>query len=93
MRYPPRSVSPTSLGWVRKPDLDRDGGRAWEKPDGAYHMFPPGSQDLVVVVNRGREALEQYLKNSKRPGDQERWHKMVLELRKCVDKYKRDNGL
>lgn len=43
-------VKPESLGWVRSPEHDdAPGGKAYEKPDGAIHVFPSGRRAMVMV--------------------------------------------
>ncbi len=34
--------SPESLGWVRRPDLDTNGGICWQMPDGNLVLHPRG---------------------------------------------------
>ena len=40
--------APESFGWIRRPDLDANGGQAYERPDGTFYMFAPGQKPKLV---------------------------------------------
>lgn len=42
-----RTGSPDTFGWVRAPAFDRDGGTAWERPDGRFELLAPGVTRIV----------------------------------------------
>jgi hypothetical protein len=41
--------TPESFGWVRAPQYDTGGGKAYEQPDGGFYIFPPG---VVPMLER-----------------------------------------
>jgi hypothetical protein len=44
-------VQPHQLGWLRRPELDRDGLQVWEQPDGGLYVHG-GQVPLVFEVVR-----------------------------------------
>jgi hypothetical protein len=44
-------VQPHQLGWLRRPELDRDGLQFWEQPDGGLYVHG-GQVSLVFQVVR-----------------------------------------
>jgi hypothetical protein len=48
-----RTGSPESFGWQRRPDMDTalkgaTTGIAYEQPDGALYLFPPGRKPTLT---------------------------------------------
>ncbi len=39
-----------SHGWLRRPEFDAPGMRAWERPDGSMFPAPIGRGDPVIVT-------------------------------------------
>jgi hypothetical protein len=50
------SGPPHTFGWIRRPELDTDTGKAWERPDGKIWLHPRGAPDpLFFRMKRKRE--------------------------------------
>lgn len=50
MNEPQKIAHPRSFGWLRRPDLDKTGLHAWERPDGQIFYWGVGA---VPMVSRG----------------------------------------
>lgn len=51
-----KEVKPHQLGWLRRPDLDRDDEQVWEKPDGTLQSFL-GKKRKVRIVLLDKEVM------------------------------------
>jgi hypothetical protein len=41
---------PEQMGYTRRPELDHNGGKAYEGPDGKLHIFPPGQEPRIAKL-------------------------------------------
>ena len=44
----PKRLQPHQLGWLRRPELDRENIDVWERPDGQLHAQEKG---IPLVLN------------------------------------------
>jgi hypothetical protein len=44
--------TPEELGWIRAPQHDQHGGKAWVMPNGEIHVFAPHVRNVLVHLER-----------------------------------------
>ena len=66
----PDNFEPHKAGWLRRPELDKDGSKAWELPDGQLcrHRLTKNGKCIYSVPMRDPERLRKFQNNNPNGG-------------------------